>query len=59
MKRSRFSDEQIAGLLGRDDITDLYANRPGEISAETLGGGIERHDVPDLDATLLARVVGH
>ncbi len=48
----------IAGLLERDDITDLYVNRPGEIWAETLGGGIERHDVFDLDATLLARLVG-
>lgn len=48
----------IDGLLARDDVTDLYVNRPGEIWAETLGGGIERHDVPALDATLLARLVG-
>lgn len=44
-------------LLDRADVTDLYVNRPGEIWAETLGGGIERHDLPDLSETVLTKLV--
>ncbi|USR02375.1 P-type DNA transfer ATPase VirB11 [Sphingomonas aerolata] len=49
--------EPIGFLLKRDDVTDLYVNRPGEIWAETLGGLIERHDVTALDSAMLARLV--
>ena len=46
----------LAFALGRDDVTDIYINRPGEVWLESLGGGIERHDVPALDAALLPRL---
>lgn len=46
----------LADLLGRTDVTDIYVNRPGEVWAETLGGAIERHDVPALDAHVLERL---
>lgn len=42
--------------LQRPDVTDLYINRPGELWVETLGGAIERHDVPVLTAPLVARM---
>lgn len=44
-------------FLSRDDVTDLYVNRPGEIWIETLGGNAERHDVPGLTDDLLERLV--
>lgn len=50
--------EPIDHLLSRDDVTDLYVNRPGEIWVETLGGAIERHDVAALDSAMLNRLVG-
>jgi type IV secretion system protein VirB11 len=46
----------IAALLDRDDVTDLYVNRPGEVWIETLGGGSERHLLPELDARTLDRL---
>lgn len=46
----------LAFALDRDDVTDIYINRPGELWIETLGGKIERHDVPELDAALLPRL---
>lgn len=42
--------------LTRQDVTDLYINKPGEIWIETLGGDIERQDLPELDAELLDRL---
>lgn len=45
----------LAPWLSRSDITDIYINRPGEVWSETLGGAIERHDVPELDRTALQR----
>lgn len=42
--------------LDRADVTNIYINRPGELWIETLGGMIERHDVPALDGALLARL---
>jgi type IV secretion system protein VirB11 len=42
--------------LSRDDVTDLYVNRPGELLLETLDGNIERHERPDLDTARLARL---
>lgn len=46
----------LTGMLARADVTDIYVNRPGEIWAETLGGAIERHDAPALDASTLERL---
>lgn len=46
----------LAFALGREDVTDIYINRPCEVWLESLGGGIERHDVPALDAALLPRL---
>lgn len=46
----------LAFALDRADVTDIYINRPGELWIETLGGAIERHEVPALDAALLPRL---
>lgn len=46
----------LSFALDRADVTDIYINRPEELWVETLGGAIERHDVPALDAALLARL---
>ncbi|OYX35538.1 MAG: P-type DNA transfer ATPase VirB11 [Caulobacterales bacterium 32-69-10] len=46
----------FAALLERTDVTDIFVNRPGEMWVETLGGGLERHDAPDLDETILLRL---
>ena len=46
----------LGPLLSRDDVTDLYINRPGEVWAETLGGRIERHDLPAIDEPILERL---
>ena len=46
----------LAAMLGRDDVTDIYVNRPGEVWAETTAGGIERHDAPGLDEATLSRL---
>lgn len=46
----------LAFALERDDVTDIYINRPGELWIETLGGRIERHDVPELRSALLPRL---
>ena len=46
----------LAPILERGDVTDIYINRPQEIWVETLGGVIERHDVPALDASALERL---
>ena len=43
-------------LLARDDVTDIYVNRPGEVWVETLGGATERHDNPALDELTLLRL---
>lgn len=46
----------LAPWLTREDVTDIWINRPGEIWAETLGGAIERVEEPALDERLLARL---
>ncbi|MBV8686597.1 MAG: P-type DNA transfer ATPase VirB11 [Alphaproteobacteria bacterium] len=46
----------LTGMLARPDVTDIYVNKPGEIWVETTAGGIERHDAPSLDATMLSRL---
>ncbi|MBU0832071.1 MAG: P-type DNA transfer ATPase VirB11 [Alphaproteobacteria bacterium] len=48
--------EPLAPLLARDDVTDIYINRPGEVWAESLKGEIERHLIPVLDETMLGRL---
>jgi type IV secretion system protein VirB11 len=42
--------------LARDNVTDIYVNRPGEVWIETTGGSIEHYAVPALDAATLARL---
>jgi type IV secretion system protein VirB11 len=54
--KRRYLDVWLAPLLPvleRPNVTDIYVNRPGECWVETLGGGIERIDLPDLDAARL------
>jgi type IV secretion system protein VirB11 len=46
----------LAPILARSDVTDIYVNRPQEAWAETLGGAIERFDMPALDAATLERL---
>jgi type IV secretion system protein VirB11 len=46
----------LTGMLARPDVTDIYVNRPGELWVETIGGEIERHDAPKLDAATLERL---
>ena len=46
----------LAPLLARADVTDVWVNAPGEAWTESLGGTIERHDVPALDGALLWRL---
>lgn len=46
----------FADILARDDVTDIYVNAPGELWAESLGGGIERHVAPELTDALLMRL---
>jgi len=45
----------LAEYLERDDVTDLYINRPGEVWLETAAG-TQRHDVPTLDDASLWRL---
>lgn len=52
----RSSLAPLAEALTRPDVTDVYVNRPGEIWIETLGGGIERQEDPDLNETVLIRL---
>ena len=46
----------LAPVLGRQDVTDIWINRPGELWIEILGGGIERISEPALDEALLERL---
>lgn len=46
----------LAPWLGRDDVTDIYINRSGEVWIETLGGAIERSASPALDQSTLLRL---
>jgi len=45
----------LAEALSRDDVTDLYINRPGELWLETAHG-TERQDLPMLDDASLWRL---
>ena len=46
----------LAPVLARDDVTDIYINRPGEIWVEAIGGAIERLEVLGLEEADLARL---
>jgi type IV secretion system protein VirB11 len=46
----------FADILAREDVTDIYVNAPGELWAETLGGGIEQHQVAGLTHEVLMRL---
>lgn len=46
----------LAPWLGRDDVTDIFINRPGEVWIETLSGEIERCASPALDHSTLLRL---
>ncbi len=46
----------LAFLLDRPDVTDIFVNGPGEAWAETITGGLERHDAPTLDEVTLMRL---
>lgn len=59
MQTGYYLDSFLAPLspwLSREDVTDIWVNRPGEVWIETLGGTIERVDDPALDERLLARL---
>lgn len=46
----------FADILARPDVTDIYVNASGELWAESLGGGLERHKAPELTDPLLMRL---
>lgn len=46
----------LASYLAREDVTDIYINRPGELWLEALGGAAERYDAPHLTTALLNRL---
>ena len=46
----------LAADLARADVTDVWINRPCEVWTETVTGGIERRDAPELDERTLARL---
>jgi type IV secretion system protein VirB11 len=58
--RNIYLESYLAPLsewLAREDVTDIYVNRPGELWLETLGSAPERFDVPELNREVLARLV--
>ncbi len=49
--------EPLQPWLDADDVTEILVNRPGEIWVERTGvAAMERHDLPDLDNSLLTRL---
>lgn len=48
--------EPLAEYLKRPDVTDIYLNPPGEVWLETMSGGVERLDAPELSAKALDRL---
>lgn len=46
----------LSVALSRNDVTDIFINRPGEYWLETLGGSIERYFEPALNEATLARL---
>jgi type IV secretion system protein VirB11 len=47
----------LAGWLTREDVTDIYINRPGEIWLETVGKAPERFSAPELSGEVISRLV--
>jgi type IV secretion system protein VirB11 len=43
-------------FLAREEVTDIYINGPGVVWVESLGGFVERHDMPTLTGAVLARL---
>lgn len=43
-------------FLARNDVTDIYVNRPKEVWVETLGGATEQHEDARLDEVALGRL---
>ena len=50
--------QPLARWLEREDVTDILVNAPGEVWVETLGGGCERFDAPELTEVALSRLAG-
>lgn len=48
--------EPLAEHLARQDVTDIYVNRPGELWLESMSGGIERIPAPQLTVQWLDRL---
>jgi len=46
----------LAAWLGRDDVTDLMVNRPGEVWIESADGTINCEPAPDLTEQVLGRL---
>ena len=46
----------LAPHLGRENVTDIYINRAGEVWVESLGGLSERFEEPGLDEKTLERL---
>jgi type IV secretion system protein VirB11 len=42
--------------LARDDVTDIWVNRPGELWVETTSGGIAREAAPEVTEIVLQRL---
>jgi type IV secretion system protein VirB11 len=54
-----YLDAYLAPLqpwLGREDVSEILVNRPGEIWVEAAGKGMERHDLPAIDDRHLRRL---
>lgn len=47
----------LASILQRDDVTDIFINRPGEVWVESVEGRIERLVIPELGHAALERLV--
>ena len=46
----------LASILARNDVTDVFINRPGEVWIESLGGGIVTEQIETLDEAMLSRL---
>lgn len=46
----------LAPYLAREDVSDIWINRPGEVWIETLGGSVARYAAAELNEALLARL---
>jgi type IV secretion system protein VirB11 len=48
--------EPFAAWIARPDVTDILVNKPGEVWVESVTGGIERHQAPDVTTVTLTRL---